>query len=255
MFELPTPKYFAVTIPSFSDILYYISLYRWFILVPVVLFALFALFIILVARFEIRWINMFEPCDEPDPASQSPYTKAMNTMAAQLGFFKCGWFRQYRKKLCRATATMWLSPDALTLLIVGGGKMVGIYYRTTFLYSKPNGGPVLVTSDEPGEKDLTGVIVKEFLFNADLKELYDLHISRLQPWKDNLNSFDESLIRKSIDVGVEHGLFKYLDNERRKCRYTLKGALLCYFRGFRVSFKTAKEQKDRLIKTKRPGDT
>lgn len=238
---------------------YFMGIYRWIILSITISFALL---LMLIFRLEKRWISFFEPCDEEDLPTPSAYTRAMNNMALQQGFWNCEWFRHCKGRLYRATATFWLSQDGLTLLVVGGGKIAGVNFKTTFLYSKPTGGPVLVTSDEPGETDLSGISEKQFLLNADLAELYDLHKTRLKRWEDYIEPFDstsllkeyESMDKRSVQALVELGTAKYLDVNQKEWRYTLKGAILSYFQGWRPSYKEAKRQKKRLASIRRPGD-
>lgn len=244
-------------IGGLEDFFNFIICFWWIILTILV-----ALMIMLIARLEKRWISDFKPCDKKDLPKPSAYTKAMNDMAIRQGFKCRGWFRQYRSKLCRGIATMWISEDALTLLVVGGGRIAGIKFKATFLYSKPSDAPVLITSDEPGERDLSGMTDKQFLLNADLTELYDLHKQRMGGWEGLLEPFDgssplreyESIYRRSVQAFVDYGLAKYLDFAQNEWRYTLKGAVLSYFQGWRTSYQEAKNQKERLTSIKRPGD-
>ena len=221
-----------------------------------------ALMVIFICSMEKRWISHFKPCYKEDLPKPSAYTKAMNDMAIQHGFKCCGWFHQYRSKLCCCTATMWISEDALILLVVGGGRVAGIKHRTTYLYSKPFDAPVLVTSDNSGEKDLSGMTDKQYLLNADLAELCDLHKQRMESCDGLFEHFNassplkefESIQRRSTQELVDYGLAKYLDFAQNEWRYTLKGAVAYYFRGWRTISQEAKKQGDRMFSKKRPGD-
>ena len=243
-----------------DGIFYFVRAYLWIVLAIVVLFPLI---LMLVCRLEKQMIHCFEPCDEKDLLKQSAYTKAMNDMAVQHGFINCRWFRHCRGGLYRATATTWFSPDSLILLVVGGGKMAGVNLKKTLLFSKTIGGPVLVTCDESRVSDLSGLIEDQVLWNADLRELYDLHKTRLNCWTERLEPFDsssplkeyESIERRRTQILVDEGLARHLDFNQNEWRYTLKGAILLYFRGFRASLKEAKNQKERFSsEKKRPGD-
>jgi hypothetical protein len=237
----------------------YLGWVSWVILAAVVLFPLFFM---LLSRMEKQMIHCFEPCDEGDILQQSDYTKAMNKAAEELGFTFCSWFRHSRGGIYKATVTTWISPDSLIMLVVGGGKIAGINLKTTFLYSKSSNGYVLVTADEAGEYDLSGVFDKQVLWNANLNELYDLHLSRLEIWDEPLEPFDgssvlqeyEVLQKRRVQMLVDMGLARYLDFDQNQWRYTIKGAIQMYTRGYKTSLKDAKEQKDRFSSSiKRPG--
>jgi hypothetical protein len=214
-----------------------------------------------VARLERRMIHEFAAIDEPDPGKQSAYTRAMNDSARELGLQFCGWYGQDRGRLYRATATMWMSPDALTLIVVGGGTLARVPFKQTFLFSKPTEGPVLHTSDDVGEADISGVIDQVFLLHADLEELYALHQVRLADPDIELEPFDdgaalaefEALRRWAAETLVHGGLARFLDDEQTRWRYTLKGSLMLYFRGFLRQLGTAKKQSKRMSTRKRPG--
>ena len=245
----------------FKDVFYYIGIFHWGILAIVVLFALI---LMLVCRLEKQKIYFLKPCYEKDILKQSAYTKAMNEMAVKQGFENCTWFRHCRGGVYQATATTWFSEDSLILLMVGGGKLCGINFKTTYLFSKTIGGPVILTCDQSGESDLSGLIEKKVLWNADLEELVNLHKTRLQSCVHRLEAFDsssplmeyESILRRKARILVDYDLAKYLGPTENAWRYTLKGAILSYFRGYKADLKDAEKQIDRFgFEQKRPGDT
>jgi len=221
----------------------------------------FALLLMTVARLEKRMISEFAPIDEPEPNKQSAYTRAMNASARALSLQPCGWYGQNRGGLYKATATMWLSPDALTLVIVGGGTLARVPFKQSFLFSKPTEGAILHTSDDVGEADISGVIDQVFLLKADLAELYALHEVRLADPDIELEPFDdgaalsefEAIRRWVAETLVHKGLASFLDEEQTRWRYTLKGSLTLYFRGFLRQLWTAKKQTKRATTRKRPG--
>jgi 2-polyprenyl-3-methyl-5-hydroxy-6-metoxy-1,4-benzoquinol methylase len=245
-------------IEVFYRIWHWVGVYYWVLLIAA---AAFAILLVSVGRFERRHVRQFKPVDETTLPTPSFYTREMNEKAEELGFHNCGWYAQDRGGLYHATATMWVSPDNLTLLVVAGGKMAGIDYKTTLLYSKPVGRAVLVTSDEIGEVDITGVFDKEFLLNADLEELWKLHKSRLSFLAGKVEKFNrsdvlaefEELSRRQARALVEHGLGRWLDKQREQYRYTLKGAIQHYF-CFRRESRKLTQQKDRISRRK-PGES
>ena len=236
---------------GFSEIFDFLGNISWIILAVVILFPLMFM---LLSRMEKQMIHCFESCDKEVILKQSDYTKATNEAAEQFGFSHCTWFRHSRGKLYQATVTTWLSPDALILLVVGGGKIAGISIKTTLLYSKSVDGSVLVTCNEAGEFDLSGVFDKQVLWNADLNELYDLHTNRMEIWDEPLEVFNslsvlkdyESLQKRRVQMLVDMGLARYLDFDQNEWRYTIKGAIQLYTRGHKATLKEAKEQKDRF---------
>jgi len=192
----------------------------------------FPFFLMVLARLEKQVIRQFEPCEEKDIPYQSAYTQAVNQSAEELGLIFCGWCRQIRGGFYQATATAWISPDRRTMLLVGGGKLLGMDYKRMYLYSSTIDGPVLLTSDQSGEADLSGLLDTETLWNATLGELYDFHQERLVPWEDELNFFDadsfledyEAIDQKRVRVLVNAGMAIYLGYSQSEWRYTWKGA-------------------------------
>jgi 2-polyprenyl-3-methyl-5-hydroxy-6-metoxy-1,4-benzoquinol methylase len=252
MFAIPEE-----VVETFYEILHWIRVYDWVLLGGAV--ALAILFV-LVYRLERRYIRDFESVTESKLPKLSWYTCEMNEQARRFGFQHCGWYGQKRKGLYKGIATVWLSPDKLTLLVVGGGKIVGIDLKTTWLYSKVIEGCLVVTSDEPGEVDVSRVFDKQFLFNADLEELCNLHKSRQAMWEGRLEAFDgssileeyETLERHRVYVLIARGSAKWLDKNQEKWRYTLKGSILSYI-DIRREFRKCEQQRKRLSKRK-PGE-
>lgn len=236
---------------------YYLSLIGWIVLCGILLFTIFY---ISICRLERLWIHQFVPIDLPDFTQQSSYVRAMNSAAEELGFQYCGWFAQKQGGVYRATITAWLSPDQLTLVLVVGGKIAGISSKRTVLVSTIIDYPSLQTSDEPGIYDLSENIDQNFLLNADLAELYDFHKSRIVPFI--CEPFDkneplvgyETIIRQCVQSLVKQNLACFLNVDQNQWRYTTKGAILMFFRGFLKSMRDSLEQKERVRNKKRPGD-
>ncbi|MHC4068487.1 MAG: class I SAM-dependent methyltransferase [Planctomycetota bacterium] len=242
---------------AFYAIWHWVGVYYWVLLVAAVLFAIVFMS---VYKFERRYIRQFKPADETKLPTPNFYTREMNNKAGKLGFQNCSWFAQDRGKLYHCTVTMYVSPDNLTLLLVGGGKLVGIDYKTTLLCSKPVEGAVLVTSDQIGEVDSTGFFDKEFLLNANLEELWELHKSRVAFFEGKVEKFDrsdvlaefEELSRRHVHVLTEHGLARWLDKKKEQWRHTVKGSLQSYI-CFRRESRKVKKQRKRFLR-RAPGE-
>ena len=246
---------------NFEGVFNFLRLSVNLIMVVLILIISFPFLLMLIARLEKQVIHCFDECDENDIAYQSEYTKAVNKTAGDLGFLFCGWFRQFRGGLYQATITAWLSPDLRTLLLIAGGKIAGIDLKKMLLYSMAIDGPILLTCDESKEADLSGLTDTEVLWNADLPELYDLHMTRIASWENELDFFDmdsilddfELLERKRIRILVNAGLAEYLDYNQNQWRYTWKGAFILRTR-FIKSWEKDKLQAYRFgPEFKRPG--
>lgn len=243
-----------------KEFFHYVDTYKW---IALTMGVLFILAFILLCRMEKQMIHCFEACDEKDLLKPSAYTIAMNDMAVEQGFINAGWFKHSRGGLYQGTATTWFSEDYLILLVVGGGKMGGLNIKKTMLFSKTTTGHVLLTCDVSGVTDITGITQNQVLWNADLRELYDLHRARLDFWADRLEPFGssspleeyESIERRKVQMLVDSNLAEYLDFNQNEWRFTFKSAFLLYFRHYRADLKDAKKQKERFSpKHKRPGD-
>ena len=241
----------------FYSIWHWVGVYYWVLLI---IAAVFAIVLISAYKFDRCYIRRFKPADETKLPSPSFYTREMNEKARELGFEHCGWYVQDRGRLFQCTATFWLWPDKLTLLLVGGGKLIGLDYKTTFLYSKPVEGAVLVTSDQIGEVSITGVFDKEFLVHADLEELWKHHKSRVAFFEGKVEKFNrsdvlgeyESLLRRYANALIEHGLARWLDKGREEWRHTIKGSLQGYINFRRESRKFTKQRK--RLSRRAPGE-
>jgi hypothetical protein len=236
-----------------------VSIVAW-IVISVIL--IFTLGMILVARIEKRVINVFEPIAEPDLPQQSAYMQAMNRAAENDRFCFCGWYGQKQGRIYRAIAAMWLSPDGLTLAVVGGGKIAGIAFKKTYLLSKPIDNAILQTCDDVAESDLSGIQKQDFLLNADFAEMYQFHQERAVLLKIDFEPFDEVSVlkeciemeRKRVEELAKMGLAKFCDWEQRDWRYTTKGAILLFVKGFMNQLGQAAKQSERLVNKARPGE-
>lgn len=242
----------------------FLHVLQFFVYAAVVIFFLivgFPFLLALIARLEKQMIHCFEPCGEPDPSTQSDYLKAVNQSARDLGFLFCGWYHCIRGGPYRAVITAWLSEDLRTLLITAGGKMAGVDLKKMALHSMAIDGPVLLTCDEDIPPDLSGLLDVQVLWNADLRELYDLHLTRIAPWENELEFFDSASIledyemfdQKRVRILVNAGFAEYVDYSQNQWRYTWKGAFALKTR-FVKSLKRDRSQAYRFgPEFKRPG--
>jgi len=222
--------------------------------------AAFFLLVLVIALSETQRIRWLSPAEEGFEAELSPYAQAVNHAASQLGFQSCGHFRQVGGRLYRATASLWLSPDLRILAVVGGGKLAGMPYKRTQLLSRTADGRTILTEDDAGEVDLSGLTDRVFLLNAGLEELHAVHRERLSTTEGSAVPFDqgnvmgdyEAMRRQRAVRLAEMGLARFLRDDDH-WRYTLKGSLLAAYRSYFAQLLEASKQQRRL-RVKRPGD-
>ncbi|MHC5083940.1 MAG: hypothetical protein ACYTET_08405 [Planctomycetota bacterium] len=228
------------------------SVFDWVVNIALIVSGLIILvpfLFMLLARFEKRMIHCFEPCGEREIEPQSDYCSAVNDSAREMDFHDCGCFRHSRGGIYQMHFKAWVSPDFHTLLIVTGGKMMGVAFERMYLHSRTMDGPILVTTDMSGEADLSGLLDTEVLWNCHLDELYDLHRERLAAWDNELEYFEpddaleefELIERQRVRVMVNAKLAQYVGYDQNAWRYTWKGGFMMRTR-FIKSMKTCDTQ-------------
>lgn len=78
-----------------------------------------------------------------------------------------------------ASLTAWISPDRTTRVLVSGGTIAALKARRTTLTTFTADGRKLLTTDEFGTRDLTGVMDRQIVLNAHFPELWQAHQSRI----------------------------------------------------------------------------
>jgi len=225
----------------------------------VVAIAVFAIVFIAISFFEKQYIHKFEFADS-NTFLPLPYTSAMNEALLSMEFKHDGTYQHMKGGIYKVTADLWLSADSQILAVVGGGKMLNMPYKKTFLYSRLDNGQILLTNDDFGVSDLSGIMDIEVLMNADAKELVETHSKRLMqsdnsviPFKKSglLQQFEQIEADETLKL-IDMGLANFVNYQENVWTYTVKGALLNYWRGFRKQLTQAKAQQER-INIKRPG--
>ena len=234
--------------------------YPWYLdlIIPVGFFILF----FMTCCLEKQHIKQYIACEDAKLSSASPYCHAVVQQAGSLGFQNLGTFAQDRKsKIYTAVMGYWLSPDGKTLARIAGGKTAKINIRRTTLISYDANGRRLETADDFAGVDLTGIVNREVLMRAHLPELYGRHQERLAvlafdarlfPHGDIL-AFNENMEMVRYSQLKQMGLARPVNREESIWNYTVRGAWLNYFQGFRKQLEAAKLQRER-VKMKRPGD-
>ena len=224
--------------------------------------AAFILLFVTTALLEKQLVHEYIPAPPEQACTGSPYFQAMNDAARRLGFEPAGVFVQSRgSRIYQARLMMWLSSDRQSLLRVVGGKTMGVNIRRTMFISFVEPDRVVETADEFGGADLSGLRDCAVLMNASLEELHVRHLDRLAAWSapKRVFSVHEAMTACEVMQAMRAaqmekiGLGKFLNRERTVWRHTLRGAWLCYFKGFRAQLAEGKAQMHRA-KLKRPGD-
>lgn len=226
----------------------------------VVIMGVLWLSILATAYWEKQRVRDFAPAKPDELPPPSPYFKAMNQAARELGFQFGGLFGQNRNSsMYRCCLGLWISSDGTSLLCIAGGKMARVNYKKTMFISQLDGEQSLVTMDSFGSEDLSGTRQVDVLMNADLSELYQFHRQRLasqadlRPFSTNdLLSELEKWNRLRAQRLVAKGLARYISADENAFRFTAKGAWECAVAAHSRSLQKATAQKERM-KKKRPG--
>jgi len=196
------------------------------------------LFVLIVAAalWEKRLIVVYAI---PEPGQEWPttsYSQQANSVAHQLGFAHYGTFHHGKGGIYRVRYDFWLSPDRLTLMLVGGGKIASLPADAVWLTTSLKDGRYLVTTDWAGEAEMSGLIDLETHRDVGLVFLADHHQHRVKRSTVPTLKFAEEPLgqylemrKRQIERMVENGDARWLDLMQTSWKHTLKGALRFYF--------------------------
>ncbi len=244
-----------------KDALIYIAIHYWFWLLLGAFFLFCFVSIFLVACWEKHPIRQYQPGAPEEVGPPSGYFRAMNEAAAKRNLIHAGNYLQKRgSSLYKCCITLWLTTDCGTLIVVGGGKLAKIDYKRAIFTSVTVDGNEIVTMDEFGIADLSGIRAIDVVYRGDFDELFCRHAQRLVETGKPLKSFSpprvldqyEDLARVRAEKMVSMGFAKFLEISESNWRYTIKGAFVNSFKSYIKGMQKAKEQKSRANK-KRPG--
>lgn len=210
----------------------------WWLLIPLGILALMLGFFLLVvgaALWEKRHIVVYvipEPGQELPPTN---YAQQANAIANQMNYQHYGTFKHGGGKIYRVRYDFWLSPDRLTLLVVGGGKIAAFPADAVWLSTKLSDGRYLVSTDFQGEADLSGIMDLEIQRDVGVVFVLDRHGHRVKTSQVPPLPFGEDPLadymhmrQLQVERMVERGDACYLDPMTWK--HTLRGALRFYFK-------------------------
>jgi len=231
---------------------------------PVVVFCvlsvvlLFVVVFIVTAWLERKHIHVLVP--RGHAPQLSAYAEAMNRGASEAGYQGHGPHGHANGGSYDLALYLWLSPEALTIAVVCGGKMVGVPYKRTILLSRLENGQYLETQDDFGEGDISGVSDVGVLMNAGFAELHRAHHQRLIESScpavplSPLRLLDElaEVERQRAARLVARGLGRYRDPAHGVWSYTLRGAVALFCQSFLKQLGKAQAQSERMA-LPRPG--
>ncbi len=244
-----------------KDLLTYIAIHYWVWILLGAFFTFCFVSIFLMACWEKHPIRQYQPGAPEDACPPSGYFRAMNEAAARRNLLHCGNYLQTRNSsLYKCCISLWLTADQCTLITVWGGKLAKIDYKRTLFISVTNDGREIVTLDDFGIVDLSGIRDMDVVYRADFEELVARHSQRLTGVAAPLKSFSptraldqyEDSGRVRAEKMVSLGLAKFLDLQESNWRYTVKGAFKNAYVGYVMGMQKAKLQKARAGR-KRPG--
>ena len=218
-------------------------------------------FTLLVALWEKQHIEVYTPLLPEENLEANPYFTVMNQLAAQAGFLPCGEYRANRNgKLSQVRAALWISPDALTVAVVAGGKVASTRYRKTLFFSQLRTSKTLLTIDDFTVSDLSGTRDTRLILHGDFLELAKVHATRVRLVSDLIQPFaHENVLQQLNQMEADRvqqivalGCGRYLDSAHSTWQHTLRGAWGVSFAGFARGIEQAETQSDRQ-RLKRPG--
>jgi hypothetical protein len=187
------------------------------------------LFQFVVAVFEKQPIREYEIAKRNSEVEYGEYMKNAVFCLENYGFnILHGRTRKYNVSVAIAT-----SKDRLILAVAGEGTIIGIRAKKTILYSELGNGKWLVTKDEVGIRDHSGLALLDEMMDASIEDLFGRHLSRIKdedvvPLTGNtpLHDLDHMEIKKTQSM-VNSGMARWRDD--RHWSYTIVGAVAVVF--------------------------
>ena len=234
-------------------------------LVPAAVVALvvgFTVLLFVVALIEKHPVHAFDATPlAVMPPDLPPYVGAMNDAAARAGYTYGGIYAHAKGGMYQVHSCLWFAPDRRVLADVSGGTILKMSHKKTLLYSRSADGRYLVTTDEMGSGDTSGIQAIECVLNASFEELVVAHLRRVHGLgAHGVPPFDQPSpleARRKIDLDIvlptiKRGLGRWVNDQRTVWVYSIKGALrLCTIGLFGGAWKHS-DQRHRLDRP-RPG--
>ncbi|MCP4250025.1 MAG: hypothetical protein GY778_23535 [bacterium] len=214
---------------------------------------------LLIARIEKRSVGLFIPLEDGDESDAPAYAAAMNQAAQRLGYQFCSTRKHAKGGTYRVFGALWLAPSQAILALVSWGKIGGMKWQKTCLYSRADESRYLASTDDFGEVVPSDAIETETLLNADLFELNALHEERIDDLAEGVyalspeDAWGDFAEMNAIEAHRlnETGMAAFVDAEQSSWRFTMKGSL-CLALGYVAGLRRANKQRKRMG-LRRPG--
>jgi len=137
--------------------------------------------------------------------------------------------------------------------VIAGGKVAGMRYRRTRLYTRLRDGGIVMTIDDHTVMDLSQTTDAKVLMRADFEELARVHARRIIVLSDEAlpyareNLAEQLNQRESerVSLLVSLGYGRYLDSQKTVWRHTIRGAWQLTFAGVFRGVRDAEDQSER----------
>jgi len=220
----------------------------------VALVALFILVFVTACLGERQYLTGdVEPVSAPYPYPPSCYWEITRENAAKIGLEHAGDFAtKQNTTMVKGLQSMFISRDRQVIVAIVSGSTAGAKLKKTVLRTKMVNGRILESTDNPGMKDLSGVVDHAMLYNAGIAELVDFHTQRIQrtgmtPVAFKPNSVLQEYERMDLDRGarwVLQGLARWVDPQQTSIRMTVRGTF-AHLKNLFQSFGKLGEQQHR----------
>jgi hypothetical protein len=170
----------------------------------------------------------------PNSSELPEYVRIMSDDAYTAGFVFDRLLSHVKAPKVDVMLTVWMSPDARTIVLCGAGRVLKMPAFQTHLFSPLTDGRWLVTTDNNDAGDRSGLFVVKRVIHARFDKLMDAHRRRLDKFGAQVTTFPEpnplaaltAIFSRQADRLVERGMARYSDPERLHWHFTAWGGLM-----------------------------
>jgi hypothetical protein len=209
----------------------------WFVFaIPLAIIVFFFFAVVGACLIEKRYVQTFSVPEEGKEYPLSPTAQQYAKDAAKLQFTHAGLCHHAKSDLYRIRYDFWTSPDLKTLAVIGSGTLIKIPVKGIWLWSRTTDGRILNSTNEIGEQEISTNVIQQTLPDASFTTLASSHATWLSQFNVETFTADSALsvyfdIRRSkVDNLIERGYAYYIDEDQSAWKFTLKGALVFYFK-------------------------
>jgi len=239
---------------NFTAAFFGLGIPAYIVLGILALVALFVLVFVITCLCERQYLTGdVEPAGAPYPYPPSSYWEITRENAFKIGLAHAGDFATKKNTtMVKGLQSMFISRDRQVIIAIVSCSTAGAMLKKTVLRSKMVNGRIIESTDNPGLKDLSGVVDHTMLYNAGIAELGDFHTQRIQrarltPVAFKTDSVLQEYERMDLDRGarwVLQGLAHWVDPQQTSIRMTVRGTL-AHLKDLLRSFGKLSEQQHR----------